>query len=60
MGLAQLPGPMARAPVADGRLVALLTPFAATVPGIFLYHPGRRQMLPKLRAFISHVRAAPA
>ena len=59
MGLAQLPGPMARAPVADGRLVPLLTPFAATVPGIFLYHPGRRQMLPKLRAFIDHVKNRP-
>jgi DNA-binding transcriptional LysR family regulator len=59
VGLAQLPGPMARAPVAEGRLVALLTPFAATVPGIFLYHPGRRQMLPKLRAFIDHVKNRP-
>ena len=56
VGLAQLPGPLARAPIADGRLQALLTPFAVTTPGVFLYHSGRRQVLPKLRAFIDHVR----
>jgi hypothetical protein len=26
-------------------------------PGVFLYHPGKRQMLPKLRAFIDHVKS---
>ena len=56
VGLAQVPGPLAEAPVADGRLQALLTPFAVTTPGVFLYHPGRRQVLPKLRAFIEHVK----
>jgi DNA-binding transcriptional LysR family regulator len=55
VGLAQVPGPIARAPIADGRLLALLTRFAVTIPGVFLYHPGRRQVLPKLRAFIDHV-----
>lgn len=56
LGLAQIPGPLAKAPVADGRLQALLTPFAVTVPGIFLYYPDRRQVLPKLRAFIEHIK----
>lgn len=56
VGLAQVPGPIAEAPIADGRLQALLRPFAVTTPGVFLYHPGRRQVLPKLRAFIEHVR----
>src|SRR5215469_5677455 len=56
VGLAQVPGPLARAPIADGRLEALLTPFAVTTPGVFLYYPGRRQALPKLRAFIEHVK----
>jgi DNA-binding transcriptional LysR family regulator len=56
VGLAQVPGPLAKAPIADGRLQALLTPFAVTTPGVFLYHPGRRQVLPKLRAFIEHVK----
>ena len=56
LGLAQAPGPVAEAPIADGRLQPLLTPFAVTAPGVFLYHSGRRQVLPKLRAFIDHVK----
>ena len=56
VGLAQVPAPMAREPIADGRLQAVLTRFAVTTPGVFLYYPGRRQALPKLRAFIEHVR----
>jgi DNA-binding transcriptional LysR family regulator len=56
LGLAQVPRPLAAAALADGRLVEVLASFAATAPGVFLYHPGRRQVLPKLRAFIEHVR----
>ncbi len=56
VGLAQVPGPLAKTPIADGRLQALLTEFAVTLPGVFLYHPGKRQVLPKLRAFIEHVK----
>jgi DNA-binding transcriptional LysR family regulator len=56
LGLAQVPRPLVAAPIADGRLQALLAPFAVTTPGVFLYHPGKRQVLPKLRAFIEHVR----
>jgi DNA-binding transcriptional LysR family regulator len=56
VGLAQVPAPMAREPIADGRLQAVLTRFAVTTPGVFLYYPSRRQALPKLRAFIEHVR----
>src|SRR6516165_2025034 len=56
LGLAQVPGPLAKAPIVEGRLQALLTPFAVTAPGVFLYYPGRRQVLPKLRAFIEHVK----
>jgi DNA-binding transcriptional LysR family regulator len=57
LGLAQVPGPIAEAAISDGRLKALLTPFAVMTPGVFLYHSGKRQMLPKLRAFIDHVKA---
>jgi len=57
LGLAQVPGPIARAAIADGRLQALLTPLAIMTPGVFLYHSGKRQMLPKLRAFIDHMKA---
>ena len=56
VGLAQMPGPITTAPIADGRLQGLLAPFAVITPGVFLYHSGRRQVLPKLRAFIEHVR----
>jgi len=56
VGLAQLPAPLARALIAEGRLQALLTPFAVATPGVFLYYPDRRQVLPKLRAFIEHVK----
>ncbi len=56
LGLAQVPGPLAKAPIDDGRLQALLTPFAVSTPGVFLYYPGKRQVLPKLRAFIEHVK----
>src|SRR6476661_2462956 len=56
VGLAQVPGPLTTAPIADGRLQALLARFAVKAPGVFLYHPGRRQVLPKLRAFIEHVK----
>ena len=56
VGLAQVPAPLARAALADGRLQALMERHAATTPGVFLYHPGPRQVLPKLRAFIEHVK----
>ncbi|HEY6431072.1 MAG TPA: LysR family transcriptional regulator [Acetobacteraceae bacterium] len=52
LGLAQIAGPVANAPIADGRLQPVLAPFSPTMPGVFLYYPDRRQVLPKLRAFI--------
>jgi DNA-binding transcriptional LysR family regulator len=57
MGLAQVPEPIAAEPVAAGQLVLVLEPFAPMTPGVFLYHPGRRQVMPKLRAFIDHVKS---
>ena len=56
VGLTQLPGPLVKTAIADGRLQAVLTPFAVTMPGVFLYYPAGRQVLPKLRAFIEHVK----
>ncbi|TGP20034.1 MULTISPECIES: LysR family transcriptional regulator [unclassified Mesorhizobium] len=56
-GLAQVPGPIASSPIADGRLKTLLTAFAVSSPGVFLYYPERHQVLPKLRAFIDHIRS---
>jgi len=56
LGLAQVPSPIAEEAIADGRLQAVLAPFAMTTSGVFLYHPDKRQVLPKLRAFIEHVK----
>ena len=58
VGLAQVPEPIATEPVRAGKLVHVLEAFAPMAPGVFLYYPGRRQMMPKLRAFIDHVKAA--
>jgi DNA-binding transcriptional LysR family regulator len=56
LGLAQVPEPIAAGAVRAGKLVRVLEPFAPVAPGVFLYYPGDRQMLPKLRAFIDHVK----
>jgi DNA-binding transcriptional LysR family regulator len=56
VGLAQLPQPIAAGPLASGKLVRVLDPFVPMAPGVFLYYPGRHQMMPKLRAFIDHVK----
>jgi DNA-binding transcriptional LysR family regulator len=60
MGLAQLPEPMAAEGLRAGKLVHVLEPFAPVIPGVFLYYPGRRQIMPKLRAFIDHVKSRQA
>jgi DNA-binding transcriptional LysR family regulator len=57
MGLTQVPEPTAAGPVKAGQLVEVLKPFAPTAPGVFLYYPAHRQILPKLRAFIDHVKS---
>jgi DNA-binding transcriptional LysR family regulator len=43
--------------VKAGKLVRVLDKFAPTSPGVFLYYPGRQPMMPKLRAFIDHVKS---
>jgi DNA-binding transcriptional LysR family regulator len=57
IGLAQLPEPMVAEGLRTGKLVAVLEQFAPMMPGVFLYYPGRRQIMPKLRAFIDHVKS---
>jgi DNA-binding transcriptional LysR family regulator len=60
VGLAQMPEPVAKAAISERRLRHLLAPFAPTTPGVFLYHSGRRDVLPKLRAFIDHMKRVSA
>ena len=57
VGLAQAPEPITVAPIKAGMLRQVLAAFAPETPGVFLYYPDRRQVLPKLRAFIDHVKA---
>src|SRR5260370_4938637 len=56
MGLAQLPEPIASSSVRAGKLVHVLEPFSPMAPGVFLYYPIRHQIMPKLRAFVDHVK----
>ena len=56
VGLAQAPAPLMKAAIDAGQLRTILTPFAVMTPGVFLYYPSRRQVLPKLRAFIDHIK----
>lgn len=60
IGLAQLPEPMVAEGLRTGKLVEVLKPLAPVIPGVFLYYPGRRQVMPKLRAFIDHVKSRQA
>ncbi len=60
VGLAQLPEPVAAADLRAGRLVKVLPKYAPASAGVFLYYPSRHQVLPKLRAFIEHVRGRSA
>jgi DNA-binding transcriptional LysR family regulator len=57
VGLAQVPEPVAVAACKAGALSEVLDKFAPQTPGVFLYYPDRRQVLPKLRAFIEHLKA---
>jgi DNA-binding transcriptional LysR family regulator len=58
MGLAQLPEPIVAEALRAGQVVQVLEPFAPMMPGLFLCYPSRHQMMPKLRAFIDHVKSA--
>lgn len=56
VGLAQLPEPMVAEGLRTKKLVQVLERYAPMMPGVFLYYPSRRQIMPKLRAFIDHVK----
>jgi len=48
--------PMAKKMVETGELELVLTDYADETSGLFLYYPSRKQVMPKLRAFIDYVR----
>jgi DNA-binding transcriptional LysR family regulator len=45
-----------RAPINRGELIPLLEDFCPRFAGFYLYYPSRRNIAPKLRALIDHVR----
>jgi DNA-binding transcriptional LysR family regulator len=51
-GLSYVFEPMAAEALRTGRLKCVLEPYAATVPGFFLYYPSRAQTSPALRLFV--------
>ncbi len=59
VGVAQVPEPIALEHVANGSLEEVLPSHAPKIPGVFLFFSERRQVLPKLRAFIAHAKANP-
>ncbi|WP_447750205.1 LysR family transcriptional regulator [Sphingopyxis fribergensis] len=48
--------PVVKAQVAAGELELVLGDHACSTSGLFLYYPSRKQVMPKLRAFIDYVR----
>ncbi|WP_341904350.1 LysR family transcriptional regulator [Sandarakinorhabdus limnophila] len=58
LGLAQVSEPLVIDELQSGALEVVLGPLSPSSPGLFLHYPGHAQVLPKLRAFIDHVKAA--
>lgn len=58
LGLAQVSEPLVLDDLAAGTLEIVMSPLSPSSPGLFLHYPGHAQVLPKLRAFIDHVKAA--
>lgn len=56
VALSMIAEPMATAMVEAGEVELVLTDHASSTSGLFLYYPGRKQVMPKLRAFIDYVR----
>lgn len=56
LGLAYLPYPMVESHLRNGDLESVLESACIQTQGAYLYYPHRRQVLPKLRAFIEFIR----
>ncbi|HEX4195979.1 MAG TPA: LysR family transcriptional regulator [Caulobacteraceae bacterium] len=54
-GVGRLPEPLVAAHLKAGRLVSLLDDWSLTKPGVFLYHPSRRQTPMPLQVFLRFV-----
>lgn len=56
VGIAMVAEPTAQSLVESGALEFVLERYAVSSSGLFLYYPSRKQVMPKLRAFIDYVR----
>jgi DNA-binding transcriptional LysR family regulator len=52
MGVGYFPEPMVATQLASGELVALLEDWSGKLPGVYLYHPSRRQTPMPLQVFL--------
>ena len=55
VGIGYLPEPIVATHIAQGRLAVLLEAWGRTLPGVFLYHPSRRQTPMPLQVFLRFV-----
>jgi DNA-binding transcriptional LysR family regulator len=60
VGLFMLPRSLVARNIHAGTLEVILDGFSVSFPGLALYYPSRKNVLPKLRAFIDHVLAGGA
>ena len=58
IGLAYVAEPLVWNEIDEGSLEVVLEAYLPPTPGVFMYFPSRAQAMPKLRAFIDHMRAA--
>ncbi|MGO4832985.1 LysR substrate-binding domain-containing protein, partial [Rhizobiaceae sp. 2RAB30] len=58
IGLSYVAEPLVEKLVEDGKLELVLQDYVPETPGMFLYFPSRLQALPKLKAFVTHMRRA--
>lgn len=58
IGLAYVAEPLVQNEIDGGALETVLEKYLPMTPGVFMYFPSRSQAMPKLRAFIDHMRAA--
>jgi DNA-binding transcriptional LysR family regulator len=56
LGIAYVPERSAKSYLDDGRLVTVLEDWCPSIPGLFLYYPGRRHVPSALKAFIEVLR----
>jgi DNA-binding transcriptional LysR family regulator len=58
IGLAYVAEPLVWSEIEEGVLESVLEKYLPMTPGVFMYFPSRARTMPKLRAFIDHMRTA--